>query len=60
MQEGVLGLLKGYHMNIKPEGFDALHMRGGEPHRLRMDAQKWKALGIGSEEADAKNSDAKP
>ena len=58
LQEGVLGLLKGDYMNIKPEGFDALHMRGGEPHRLRMDAQKWKARGIGSEEPEAKNPDA--
>ena len=52
LQEGVLGLLTGGQMNIKPEGFDALHMRGGELHRLRKDANKWKALGIGHQEMD--------
>ncbi|MBP7041003.1 MAG: lysine 2,3-aminomutase, partial [Anaerolineaceae bacterium] len=52
LQEGVLGLLTGDQLAIKPEGFDALHMRGGELHRLRKDANKWKALGIGHQEPD--------
>jgi len=55
LQEGVLGLLTGDQMNIKPEGFDVLHMRGGELHRLRKDANKWKALGIGHQEMDAED-----
>ncbi len=46
-QSGVLGLLEGEHMFIKPEGFDQLHNRGGGMHRLRADAEKWKPLGIG-------------
>ncbi|MEN6555772.1 MAG: lysine 2,3-aminomutase [Anaerolineaceae bacterium] len=58
LQEGVLGLLQGSQMNIKPEGFDALHMRGGELHRLRKDAHKWKALGIGHQEAGEENPQA--
>ena len=55
LQEGVLGLLTGDQMNIKPEGFDVLHMRGGELHRLRKDPNKWKALGIGHQEMDAED-----
>jgi lysine 2,3-aminomutase len=47
-QIGVLGLLDGDEMFIKPEGFDALHNRGGGTHRLRSDTTKWKPLGIGS------------
>jgi len=47
-QEGVHGLLDGREMFIKPEGFDELHHRGGEFHRLRADQEKWKPLGIGS------------
>ncbi len=46
-QEGVLGLLDGVNFSIKPEGFDELHNRGGEVHRLRADEDKWKPLGIG-------------
>ena len=34
-QEGVSGLLDGDFMSIKPEGFDNLHTRGNEQHRLR-------------------------
>lgn len=46
-QEGVLGLLEGDAMFIKPEGFDELHNRGGGIHRLRADSHKWLPLGIG-------------
>jgi lysine 2,3-aminomutase len=55
-QQGVLGLLEGDSMFIKPEGFDELHNRGGGVHRLRMDSSKWQPLGIGpgSEETDPK------
>jgi len=51
-QSGVFGLLDGESMNIKPEGFDKLHMREGEMHRLRSDENKWKALGIGDRESE--------
>jgi lysine 2,3-aminomutase len=46
-QQGVLGLLEGDSLFIKPEGFDELHNRGGGTHRLRADTSKWKPLGIG-------------
>lgn len=46
-QEGVLGLLEGHDMFIKPSGFDELHNRGGGQHRLKADETKWKPLGIG-------------
>ncbi|MEN6522539.1 MAG: lysine 2,3-aminomutase [Anaerolineaceae bacterium] len=46
-QEGVSGLLDGMSLSIKPEGFDELHNRGGDVHRLRADEDKWKPLGIG-------------
>jgi len=46
-QSGVAGLLEGDGMVIKPEGFDQVHARGGQPHRLRIDPEKWKPLGIG-------------
>ncbi len=48
-QSGVLGLLEGDEMFIKPEGFDELHDRGGLQHRLK-DAAKWIPLGIGAGE----------
>ena len=51
-QSGVLGLLEGESMGIKPEGFDNMHIREGETHRLRADNRKWKALGIGNIEDD--------
>jgi lysine 2,3-aminomutase len=50
-QSGITGLLDGQKMFIKPEGFDALHERGGIQHRLKNDA-KWAPLGIGSGEPD--------
>lgn len=46
-QEGVMGLLEGDDLFIKPEGFDELHNRGGGEHRLRANQDKWKPLGIG-------------
>jgi len=48
-QAGVTGLLDGDAMAIKPEGFEELHLRGGGMHRLRVDKEKWKPLGIGDE-----------
>jgi lysine 2,3-aminomutase len=45
-QAGVLGLLDGEQLFIKPEGFDELHDRSGIQHRLK-DPKKWKPLGIG-------------
>ncbi|MFZ6020532.1 MAG: lysine 2,3-aminomutase [Chloroflexota bacterium] len=48
-QTGITGLLDGEEMFIKPEGFDALHNRGGGLHRLRSNEEKWKPLGIGGE-----------
>jgi lysine 2,3-aminomutase len=45
-QAGIMGLLEGEDMFIKPEGFDELHNRGGSEHRLK-DAKKWEPLGIG-------------
>jgi len=46
-QSGVLGLLEGDQLVIRPEGFEALHSRGGESHRLRLDASKWQPMDIG-------------
>ncbi len=46
-QSGVFGLLEGEAMSLKPEGFDALHIRGGKMHRLRENAEKWIPRGIG-------------
>lgn len=40
-QSGVAGLLAGEALAIKPQGFDALHKRGGTTHRLNVDATKW-------------------
>ena len=46
-QAGVLGLLEGDQLVIRPEGFETLHSRGGESHRLRLDASKWQPMDIG-------------
>ncbi|MDY6872957.1 MAG: lysine 2,3-aminomutase [Chloroflexota bacterium] len=46
-QSGVLGLLEGEDMFLKPEGFDQLHQRGGGVHRLRENTEKWVPRGIG-------------
>jgi len=51
-QTGISGLLDGNAMTIQPEGFEAIHLRGGEMHRLRSDQNKWKPLGIGSVETE--------
>ena len=54
-QSGVLGLLEGDELFIKPEGFDQIHDRGGIQHRLK-DQRKWVPLGIG----EGKQADEKP
>jgi lysine 2,3-aminomutase len=46
-QSGVLGLLEGEEMSLKPDGFDQLHNRGGGVHRLRENKEKWVPRGIG-------------
>jgi lysine 2,3-aminomutase len=48
-QAGILGLLEGEQMVIKPEGFDEIRNRDGIQHRLK-DARKWVPLGIGEGE----------
>jgi len=53
-QSGLLGLLEGDQLFIKPEGFDQVHERGGIEHRLK-DQRKWVPLGIG----DGKDSQEK-
>lgn len=50
-QSGVLGLLEGDQMFIKPQGFDDLHDRGGLQHRLK-DESKWLPLGIGEDQEE--------
>lgn len=40
-QGGVWGLLNGDEDTIRPEGFDALHQRNAEQHRLNFDGHKW-------------------
>ncbi len=52
-QSGVFGLLESEDMSIKPEGFDQLHHRGGDRHRLRENSEKWKPLGIGKGDEDS-------
>jgi lysine 2,3-aminomutase len=47
-QSGIFGLLQGEAMSVKPEGFDALHIRGGKMHRLRENVEKWIPRGIGN------------
>ncbi|MCJ7676422.1 MAG: lysine 2,3-aminomutase [Anaerolineales bacterium] len=51
-QAGLTSLLDGEQIAIKPEGFDAIHARGGAMHRLRADATKWQAHGIGAPPTD--------
>lgn len=59
-QEGVLGLLEGHDMFIKPANFETVHQRGGGMHRLKANEQKWQPLGIGQPpeliEGDAKET----
>ncbi len=40
-QEGVLSLLHGEQLNIKPEGFEDTHKRNGIAHRLNKNEDKW-------------------
>jgi lysine 2,3-aminomutase len=40
-QEGVLGLLEGRDLSIKPTAFDTVHQRNGIKHRLNQDERKW-------------------
>lgn len=54
-QSGILGLLEGEQMFIKPEGFDERHERGGVQHRLK-DERKWVPLGIGEGNNSEKNT----
>ena len=56
-QTGVLGLLEGQQMVLKPEGFDQTHVRGGAQHRLRDNVDKWKPLGIGEPEQKKQEGD---
>jgi lysine 2,3-aminomutase len=49
-QAGILGLLEGEQMVIKPEGFDEIRDRKGIQHRLK-DERKWVPLGIGEDSA---------
>ncbi|MBI5297226.1 MAG: lysine 2,3-aminomutase [Chloroflexi bacterium] len=51
-QTGILGLLDGEDLFIKPQGFDEVHDRQGIQHRLK-DENKWKPLGIGSGQTDS-------
>lgn len=46
-QRGITGLLQGEADAIKPEGFDDLHRRHSESHRLNQDEKKWERYGIG-------------
>ena len=55
-QSGVLGLLEGEQMFIKPENFDEVHDRSGIQHRLK-DPKKWVPLGIGTGELPADSPD---
>jgi lysine 2,3-aminomutase len=43
-QEGVFSLLEGHQLDIKPEGFERIHRRGGRKHRLNQDESKWTPL----------------
>jgi lysine 2,3-aminomutase len=49
-QSGLTGLLEGDNLFIKPADFDEIHHRDGIEHRLK-DENKWKPLGIGSDES---------
>jgi lysine 2,3-aminomutase len=52
-QTGLTGLLDGEQLAIKPQGFDEIHQRGGEMHRLRADPTEWEPYGIGTPGAAA-------
>jgi len=40
-QEGVLDLLEGNQLNIKPKGFETTHNRDAVEHRLNKNVEKW-------------------
>jgi lysine 2,3-aminomutase len=58
-QSGVTGMLDGETMFIRPEGFDRIHERGGDTHRLRADPGKWQPLGIGDAKPEPPAVEAK-
>jgi lysine 2,3-aminomutase len=45
-QEGILSLLEGDQLDIKPQHFDEIHQRGGIRHRLNQDEDKWRPYHI--------------
>lgn len=45
-QRGISALLNGEEYAIVPEGFDELHRRNAEAHRLNLDATKWQPYGF--------------
>ena len=51
-QSGVYGLLAGEADDIKPQGFDELHKRNSEQHRLNADATKWQRYHNGNGHAN--------
>jgi len=55
-QSGIAGLLDGEAMAIKPEGFDQIHLRGGEIHRLRQKTAKWVPRGIGDGKSESRDA----
>jgi lysine 2,3-aminomutase len=57
-QAGVLDLLEGERMTIEPEGFVEAHQRGGQQHRLNVDAHKWQPLGIGMGDETPRNGES--
>jgi lysine 2,3-aminomutase len=60
-QEGVLGLLEGERLSIEPAGFNEVHARGGQEHRLRAgDTSKWQPLGIGTPQQPLLKGEATP
>ena len=40
-QEGILALLEGKQLDLKPEGFDQTHRRNGIQYRLNQDQSQW-------------------
>jgi lysine 2,3-aminomutase len=46
-QEGVINLLEGRQLAIRPAGFDSTHARGGAMHRLRDREDKWQPFMVG-------------
>lgn len=48
-QEGVLGLLEGQQLSIKPQTFDEVHQRNAMKHRLNQDESKWTPFHLAGE-----------